>query len=532
MAIEIPNWLEPVLELYAIPWPDVDEDAFHDVKQPLRDFGQSLDAVGAAIEYALRALESGNASRTLQAILVYVEAIRQDYLRPINQVCDDLAGTPCDLAFDMIVGTKYTLIGMLAGEIANDVADIAATVVTFGADAALTAAEALGVREAISRSLTIAENDIASAVLAAANVRLDNFVSSLVNPFISREVHGIEAMVDSYTPRFLLQQALNAERTASAVEGQAAGILQLSPSELEACIERIRQSSQQLDSAEQRLAAAIDELFSHPAPNAPNVPGLSAELRIALKGVVHTMKSDLLDALRTLIQQVVQHFIALLDDYKRALDDLNEQAAAIASSRHASAGAPVVVLSAAGVGAAAAAGASAVSGLINAQEAEGVQVEVVVSEDTAEFITVRSDSTVVQTEVVTTTVEVTELAPAAAAPTVTAATVTSSAAVVESFTAKTTAETPRVSPVDGAPAPAASVSAHHDGGHEVRVTDAAASQAGANAPQLRVKRPVGKRPRLANAEQTAGSVAEVRNAAKAARKPTVDTSPADEQTHE
>ena len=369
MAIDIPDWLEPVLNLYGIPWPDVDEDAFHDLKGPLRDFGLDLNAVGDAVETALQQLESGNPSQTLRSIVTYIQAIRRDFLDPINGVCGDLAGWPCDLAYDVVVSTKVTLLGMLTGEITNDVVDIVGDVLTLGLATALTTAEAIAVREAVSESLSILESDAASAIASAANGYLDNFVSSLVNPFIDDVARNIEGAVDTYNPNFVFRQAFGAEQG-------AAERLHLSPSELESCVQAIYQSTSSLDSAEQALSAAIDEIFSHPAAS-PQSTSLSSDFRTALKGVVTTVKTDLVQGVKNLIEAVANHFATLLEDYQRDLQDLDAQARATAAREHAAAGAPIVVLSAAGVAGSVAAGLTVTSGLIDAEEAESVQVDVV-----------------------------------------------------------------------------------------------------------------------------------------------------------
>ena len=204
MSIELPGWVTPILNAYGIPWPDVNEDAFHAMKQPLRTFGQDLVAVSDAIEKALGDLESGNPSHTLRALSTYCSNIRRDFLDPIQGVCDDLAGTPCDVAYDAIVTLKLTLIGLLLGEIQDDVADIVATVVTLGADAELTVAEALVVREAIREAIEYGEGEVAYKLQSAADGYVDNFVNSLVNPFIDSVEKAVEARVESYIPALVL----------------------------------------------------------------------------------------------------------------------------------------------------------------------------------------------------------------------------------------------------------------------------------------------------------------------------------------
>jgi HPt (histidine-containing phosphotransfer) domain-containing protein len=497
MAIDIPDWLEPVLNLYGIPWPDVDEDAFHNLKGPLHNFGQDLNAVSDAIETALRQLEAGNPSQTLRSIVTYVQAIRRDFLDPINGVCADLAGWPCDLAYDVVVSAKVTLLGMLTGEITNDVVDIVGDILTLGLATALTTSEAIAVREAVSQALSLLEADAASTIASAANGYLESFVSSLVNPFIDDVARNIEGAVDTYNPTFVFRQAFGAEQG-------ALDRLHLSPSELESCVHAIHQSTSSLDSAAQALTAAIDEIFSHPA-SSPWSTSLSSDFRTALKGVVSTVKTDLVQGVRNLIEAVANHFATLLEDYRRDIQDLDAQARATAGREHAAAGAPIVVFSAAGIAISAAAGVTATSGLFDTEESESVQVEAV----TAEAMTGES-------------ITYAETGPS---PTPISGTPTGA---------------PTVDPLHNAPPKAAkmadvagsgphstdstdSVHVHHPDGHQPDPTGSASPQSTGH--ELHVKESAGALPRLGRPESTAHGVREFREAGKGEPESVIDNTP-------
>lgn len=351
MALEIPDYVQPLFDLYGLPWPDVDEDAFHDMQGPLAEFGRDLEAVGDAIEDALNLLLSGNPSQTLGALVHYVGAIRSDYLSPIQRICSDLAGEPCDLAYDMVVGVKWTIIGMLTGEVASDIIDIGEAILTLGLASGLSIAQAVAVREALSRCLKAAEGDIAGAVVSCANGYLDNFVSSLISPFISYVSQGLEREIETYAPRLLLREALSTEQSLYEEAVRGSDRLHVAESELEHCIASIISSSVHLDGAEKKLQAALDELFANPAPNAPSLPhGLSPELRHALKGVIDTVKTDLITAIRQLIDHIVKHFVQLLRDYWHMLQELDRLARDLASKQHAGVVPPVMIGSLVGIG--------------------------------------------------------------------------------------------------------------------------------------------------------------------------------------
>jgi hypothetical protein len=367
MSIELPGWVTPILNAYGIPWPDVNEDAFHSMKQPLRAFGQDLVAVSDAIEKALGDLESGNPSQTLRALSTYCSNIRRDFLDPIQYVCDDLAGTPCDVAYDAIVTLKWTLIGLLLGEIEDDIADVVATVVTLGADVELTAAEALVVREAIREAIEYGEGEVAYRLQSAADGYLDNFISSLVNPFIDSVEKGVEARVASYIPALVLQEAAR-------IDDAVADRLHLSPEQVDSAIAALWQASDHLVAASSRLDHAIDEIFSVPDPHTSGIHNVSQSLRLALQSVASTIKSDLFTGIDNLLHHVEGHFATLLEDFVRAAAELDEFARRAAAAERMAAEPEVVVLSAVSTWVGASGRVDEVSAVVNAEEADRVQV--------------------------------------------------------------------------------------------------------------------------------------------------------------
>ncbi|MDE3207126.1 MAG: hypothetical protein KGQ66_23220 [Acidobacteriota bacterium] len=508
MSIDIPSWLQPVLDFYEIPWPDVDEDAFHDMRQPLRNFGQDLDAVGAAIDSALADLESGNPSHTLRAISTYFASVKRDFLDPVRSICDGLAGWPCDVAYDAIVAVKVAIIGLLTTEIIDDAAAVVATAVTFGLDSAVTFAEAAGVREMVAESLSIAEGDVASRILSAANTELDNFVSSLLNPFISSVSARVQGEVDAYIPRLVLQQAFAAEQSAIDAEAGAAARLHLSPSELEHCVESITTSSVHLDQATKKLDSAIEEVFSHPAPS-PSPSTASAALRSAVKGVVQTVEADLVGGLRSLIDHVIGHFVTLLQDYKRALDDLDQEARVAASQHHARLGAPVVALSAAGLGTVVAAGVGATSGLVNSAKAQPVQVEVVTAAEDGDSIAVAVDTTVVSAGPATANDTADHIEVRVATATATAGPASATGGGVTEVRVKVDAEGPHVVAAQSGSAPGAPVGAHGAEHHVRTIHDVSPTRSNDDS-RLQAAHPDRPMPNVGAATSSAHGVTEVK----------------------
>jgi hypothetical protein len=523
MAIDIPPWLNDVLNAYGIPWPDIDEDAFHALPQPLRNFGQDLHAVGDAIDSALRQLEAGNSSHTLRSVTTYFEAIRRDFLSPIAQICDDLAGTPCSAAYESIRDVKEAILVLLTAEIANDLLDVAGDALSFGTDTAAAAAEAYAVREAVAQSLKYAEGEVVSVIVNTTNQCLDDFVNSLINPFIAVVSSRIQGSVDSYAPHMLLQQGLAIEERASSADAAIADRLHLSPDAFDQCVTAIFESSSHLKSAAAKLDGAIEELFSHPAPN-PQSHTLSSEMRTLVKGVVHTVEKDLVAGVEQLIDHIIDHFVDLLQDFKRAVDQLDQEARAIAAGEHLHLGPEVVVLSAAGVGAAAAADVLRTSGLVNGEEAESVQVETVVAVEDAESLAVSARSAAFRTEAAIATDAVDELRFRTPEPTRAFASAASGGDGPTSLQARKDVDTPHASAAGADPGPTGSLDARRKDQEVRQIHDASPAPSPAGGSDLHVKHPEGQRPTAAVAGNSSHSVNEV-GAAGSGGKPDSDASP-------
>lgn len=368
MSFQLTGWVIELLNVYGIPWPDVDEDAFHWVQQPLRDFGKDVVAVSDAIESAINDLQGGNPSQTLAAISRYCAEIRRGFLDPIQSVCDGLAGEPCDVAYTAVLDAKRACVAALLAEIGMDVVSVVETGLTFGAGALAAAAEDIALQKGVQFAIQAGEAEVVSQLQAAANRHLDNFVNSLINPFINSVERTVEGRLDSYLPQLALRDAT----VAAELGGSAAQTLRLDPEQLNHAVTRVWNSSQNLKQAASKLEGAIDQIFDKPDPVALQIVNLSSEMRIALKGAVKSVKSDLVSGIENLVHHVEKHFVTLLEDFVKSLEELDADARRAAATERMASAAGVAVLSAAGAWAGATGVVGSTSGRVDASEANRV----------------------------------------------------------------------------------------------------------------------------------------------------------------
>jgi hypothetical protein len=357
------------MQWYGIPWPDVNEDAFHDLKQPLRDFGDNLQAVADSIDSALGDLENMCHAQTLTAIRQHVEEIRREFIEPIRSTCDELAGTPCDLAYDAVHDVKIGELAVLGGLVANTVFDAVATVATLGLAAPEAAAELVEADMEVRVMLNAAEGAIAALLQSKAQDIIDNFVNSIVNPFVQRVEQDVERPIDAWLPNV-------AWEAAGLVPGGESGgsSLHVSAGRLEHCIAEVALSGRHLDTAAVGLKAAIESIFDEPDSQAFGLPSASSVLREVLKKTAQQVEKDFEEGVKTLVDNVVHHFITLLQDFRRILEELDALVADLARKEHVAATMPVHVTPVVGVASTVAAGVAVASGLVDAEEADSVRV--------------------------------------------------------------------------------------------------------------------------------------------------------------
>lgn len=456
MAINIPWPVRDLMSLYGLPWPDVNEDAFHEIKQPLRDFGNDLVQVSEAIETALRDLAAGNPSKTLEQLIQHCASIRKEYLDPIQRLCNDLAGWPCDATYDAITAFKVTLLGMLTAEVANDAADAIGDALTLGLATPEVLAEAALFKEALSEAVQIGEDEISSTLVRLANQCLDDFVSSIIQPFINNVAETVEGRVESYVPAFIINKATVLVSETVSIDVDVANRLHVAPEAMNTAISQLVTSVSHLLDAKTKLEGAIDDIFNTPDPSSWEVPNPSPSLRVTLKGLVKTIKEDLVNALQGLLDDVVKHFVTLLESFARALMELDEDARKQAHNAELTlqgveagvlAGG-VTVLSAGGTWVGASEVVDPTSGIVDVPDADRVTVGAATDVAFAASVSASVTRNGVSTSAASATDDTNELSLPQAPPTVTAGSATSAAGSVEALNVKADLNSPAMTAAD------------------------------------------------------------------------------------
>jgi hypothetical protein len=513
VAIEIPTELIPVFQFYGIPWPDIDEDAFNELPKPLRTFGSDVSALGGEVSATLRELADGNSSQTLHAIADHFAMIRRDFLDKVSTLCDDLAGTPCRVAYDAIVTLKLAAIGAVAYQVTETVADLASEAATVGADTPLVVAQWIAVRETVEELLRAALEQIPSLLVQYATPLIQDWTNQLIGGFVNSIEHVVEGSVDPFVANLLFADLESLESAATVVAGK----LHLTPEDLERSITSIAGSSVSAVAAGQQLEHAAKQLFAQPAPGAGSSDS-SPALRVLVGVVVTQVVQELSKAADQLIHHIIDDVVHLLQSYRQALENLDQQASTQASREHAAPGPALVVASTVGVAAAVATGIVATSGAAGGEGEGTVQVgeASLVSETTS--VEAGPDGPSVAAQDASAQDTVADLSPPAPEKLDTDGSPVADTETVGTLERKASPAQPRVLQAESEPKPAASLSPHRDpDGDRAHVGDGTPVRPPKDEPELHVRTRDRDEPRLEDVTHPEPAVHAVHTAAPAKR---------------
>lgn len=328
MSVEIPGQLKPVFSFYGVPWPTINEDAFHELKDPLQRFGVDVLEVADAAHEALGVLISASNSKALTQLDREVTVIKRVYLEPISDLCNNLSGM-CDDAFSVVQEAKWALIGIVSTQVADDTIAIASMVLTAGLDAPAATAQMVLVRELVRTAIREGEQEIERRVRDAALSYIANFVAGIVEPFIDSAAERIEGEIYKYISSEI-DSGMIKDWEGQALHG-AAGKFHVSPGHLTQCVSDVSSSTRNLWKTTKDLESAFDHFDSSVVAGAPEGESTTAWATV-VQLIERTIKEELIRAVNDLVDGVKHHLIDILNQFQNAVDDMDSTIARSAKS--------------------------------------------------------------------------------------------------------------------------------------------------------------------------------------------------------
>ncbi|MFG3489561.1 DUF6531 domain-containing protein [Streptomyces sp. NPDC047972] len=118
MAVTVPDWADTLLDLVGVNWPNVDEDAYREMADALREFADDLADDGQLANNHMERLLSSGHGEAMDALNEHWSKVKGKHLKDLVSAGRTIAGA-LDMAADAIEAMKWKAVaelGILAGQ--------------------------------------------------------------------------------------------------------------------------------------------------------------------------------------------------------------------------------------------------------------------------------------------------------------------------------------------------------------------------------------------------------------------------------
>lgn len=182
MAVTVPDWADTLLDVIGVNWPNVDEDAYRDMADTLREFAEDIEDDGHLANQHVQRLLSSGYGEALDALNGHWGKVKDKHIKDIAGAARIIAGA-LDNAATAIEAMKYAALvhlGVLAGKAGVSMALIPVTgglSMLLGAAAVAVCQQA--VRKVIKECMEEVVAYIVSAMTEPAVAALENMAADL-----------------------------------------------------------------------------------------------------------------------------------------------------------------------------------------------------------------------------------------------------------------------------------------------------------------------------------------------------------------
>ncbi|MFI1715762.1 YwqJ-related putative deaminase [Streptomyces sp. NPDC053513] len=166
MAVTVPDWADTLLDLIGVAWPNVDEDAYREMADALREFADDLEDDGQLANNHFERLLSSGQGEAIDALDEHWQKVKGKHFKDIAGAARTIAGG-LDLAAGAVEGMKLAALVQL-GYLASE-AGIALSLipVTGGLSALIGAGAMRATQEVIKRLIKECVEEAVGYVVAA-----------------------------------------------------------------------------------------------------------------------------------------------------------------------------------------------------------------------------------------------------------------------------------------------------------------------------------------------------------------------------
>ncbi|KQX50768.1 MULTISPECIES: RHS repeat-associated core domain-containing protein [unclassified Streptomyces] len=198
MAVTVPDWADTLLDLVGVNWPNVDEDAYREMADALREFADDLADDGQLANNHMERLLSSGHGEAMDALNAHWTKVKGKHLKDMVSAARTIADA-LDLAAGAIEGMKWKAVaelGVLAGQTGLAMALIP---VTGGLSALLGAGAIALTKKQLLKLITAAMEEAVGHIVAVMTepvvAALENMAADLVVQ-VSMDALGVQDGVD------------------------------------------------------------------------------------------------------------------------------------------------------------------------------------------------------------------------------------------------------------------------------------------------------------------------------------------------
>ncbi|MEU2441339.1 nucleic acid/nucleotide deaminase domain-containing protein [Streptomyces rubradiris] len=183
MGYTLPGWLDEVLDVIGINFPNVDEDDYRDVADAMRDFADKFEGHGADAHKSVERLLASSQGWAVDAMEKHWSQVKAGHLDKLPELAR-LFADACDVVADIIFGMKRKAEVELAAMAGSVGLSIGLAFFTGGLSAVLGAAEITAMRQLVKRIIDEAADQIVDELIARVtgpvNAKLEAMVEDAV----------------------------------------------------------------------------------------------------------------------------------------------------------------------------------------------------------------------------------------------------------------------------------------------------------------------------------------------------------------
>ncbi|WP_043261560.1 DUF6531 domain-containing protein, partial [Streptomyces sp. e14] len=183
MGYTIPGWLDEILDVIGINFPNVDEDDFREMATSMREFADNFEGKGGDAHQAAARILSSSQGWAVDAMEKHWSHVKAGHLDKIPELAR-LFADACDVVADIIYGMKIKAEIELGAMAASVGVSLGLAAFTGGLSALLGAAEITAMRQAVKRIVDEAADRIVDELVARVtepvNAKLEKMVEDAV----------------------------------------------------------------------------------------------------------------------------------------------------------------------------------------------------------------------------------------------------------------------------------------------------------------------------------------------------------------